>query len=56
MGSQRPTALHTVDLGSERVKASAVIGTDPMESVSSLAVVPDTFDDPPARLRFRPAS
>jgi hypothetical protein len=56
VGSQRPTALYTVDLGSERVKASAVIGTDPMESVSSLAVVPDTFDDPPARLRFRPAS
>lgn len=52
VGSQRPTALHTIDLGAGRVTSSAVIGRDPMESVSSIALVPDPFDDPPERLRF----
>jgi len=52
VGSQRPTALHTIDLGAARLTSSAVIGRDPWESVSSIAVVPDSFDDPPERLRF----
>jgi hypothetical protein len=54
VGSQRPTALHTIDLGAGQVTASAVIGRDPWESVSSVALVPDSFDDPPERLRFAP--
>ncbi|MGH2992332.1 MAG: hypothetical protein ACRDL1_02205 [Solirubrobacterales bacterium] len=52
VGSQRPTALHTIDLGSGRLTSSAVLGRDAWESVSSIAVVPESFDDPPARLRF----
>ncbi len=54
VGSQRPTALHTIDLGAGRVVASAVIGNDPWESVSSIAVVPDSFAELPRRLRFAP--
>lgn len=53
VGSQRPTAVYTVDFGSRRVTAHTVFGADPMESVSSIAVVPDSFNDPPQRLRFR---
>jgi hypothetical protein len=52
VGSQRPTALHTIDLGVGQVSSSTVIGRDPWESVSSIALVPDSFDDPPERLRF----
>jgi hypothetical protein len=54
VGSQRPLALHTIDLGAGRVTASTVIGKDPWESVSSIALVPDSFDDPPERLRLVP--
>jgi hypothetical protein len=53
VGSQRPTAVHAIDAGRGRVTASVVIGSDPMESVSSVAVLPESFPDPPARLRFR---
>jgi hypothetical protein len=54
VGSQRPTALHTIDLGAGRVSSSTVIDRDPWESVSSIALVPDSFDDPPERMRFVP--
>ena len=57
VGSQRPTAVHTIDLAAGSVTSSLVIGRDPLESVSSVAVIPDSFDDLPQRLRFRlPAS
>jgi hypothetical protein len=52
VGSQRPTALHTIDLGAGQVSSSTILGHDPWESVSSIALVPDSFDDPPDRLRF----
>jgi hypothetical protein len=54
VGSQRPTALHTIDLGAGRVTSSTVIGRDPSESVSSIALLPDSFEEPPERLRFAP--
>jgi hypothetical protein len=52
VGSQRPTALHIIDLRAGRVTSSVVLGRDPWESASSIALVPDSFDDPPERLRF----
>jgi len=52
VGSQRPTAVHIIDLRQQRVMSSLVLGSDARESVSSIAVVPDSFDEPPARLRF----
>jgi len=52
VGSQRPTALHTIDLEVGQVVSSVTLGRDPWESVSSIALVPDSFDDPPERLRF----
>jgi hypothetical protein len=52
VGSQRPTAVHTIDLGQQRLVSSIVLGSDSRESVSSIAVVPDSFDEPPPRLRF----
>jgi hypothetical protein len=54
VGSQRPPALHTIDLRAGRVTSSAVIGRDQWESVSSIALIPDSFDDPPERLRLVP--
>ena len=54
VGSQRPAALHTIDLAAGRVTSSVILGRDPWECVSSVAVIPDSFDDPPQRLRFAP--
>jgi hypothetical protein len=54
VGSQRPAALHTIDLAAGRVTSSVTLGRDPWECVSSVAVIPDSFDDPPQRLRFAP--
>lgn len=55
VGSQRPTAVHMIDLGTAKVTSSIVISEDPLESVSSVAVVPESFEGPPQRLSFRRA-
>jgi hypothetical protein len=52
VGSQRPAAVHVVDLAEERVTSSVVLGEDPRESVFGVAIVPDSFDDPSERLDF----
>jgi hypothetical protein len=54
VGSQRPTAVHVIDLRAGRVESSIELSQDPLESVFSIAMVPDRFDDPPERLRFAP--
>ena len=52
VGSQRPTAVHAVDLEAARVVRSYVLGEDPRESVYAVSLVPDDFDDAPATVPF----
>lgn len=46
VGSQRPAAVHEVDLGAEEITATYAIDGDPDESVHNIALVPDGFADP----------
>ena len=48
VGSQRPAAVHLVDLAGGRVVWSIDLGGKPTESVYGIALLPDAFDDPPA--------
>lgn len=52
VGSQRPAAVHAVDLRERRLLWSLPIGGGELESVYALAIVPDDFDDAP-RAIFR---
>lgn len=45
-GSQRPAAVHEVDLGAEAITATYALDGDPDESVHNIAVVPEGFADP----------
>jgi hypothetical protein len=51
-GSQRPAAVHVVDLAAGRVVDSVRLSDDQRESVYAVALVPDEFDDPPAGVAF----
>jgi hypothetical protein len=46
VGSQRPAAVHEVDLGAEAITATHALGGDPDESVYDIALVPEGFADP----------
>jgi len=48
VGSQRPAAVHAVDLRERQLLWSLPIGGDELETVYALAVVPDDFDDAPS--------
>ena len=52
VGSQRPAAVHVVDLDAERLVDSVALSDEPRESVYAIALVPDEFDDPPAAVAF----
>ena len=47
VGSQRPAAVHAVDLRERRLLWSLQIDGDELETVYALAIVPDDFDDAP---------
>jgi len=47
VGSQAPAALHMIDLGSGAVTGTVELSDDPRESVYAVAVLPDSFADPP---------
>lgn len=55
VGSQRPAAVHVLDLEDNRVVDTFALSEDPRESVYAIAVLPDSFDDPPPRLDFQVA-
>jgi hypothetical protein len=55
VGSQAPHALHAIDLAGGRLVSSLDLGGRPRESVYAVALLPDRFDDPPARLDWGPA-
>ena len=48
VGSQRPAAVHAVDLRERRLLWSLPIGGGELETVYALAIVPDDFDDAPS--------
>jgi hypothetical protein len=50
VGSQRPAAVHVLDLAEGRVVDSFAFSADERESAYALAVLPGTFEDPPPRL------
>jgi hypothetical protein len=50
VGSQAPAVVHTVDLSRGEVTSSFPLSREPAECVFAIAVLPDSFDDPPARL------
>jgi hypothetical protein len=50
VGSQRPAAVHVLDLGEGRAVGSFPFSGDERESVYAVAVLPETFDDPPSRI------
>lgn len=50
VGSQRPGAVHEVDLAAEAVVATYPLDGDPDESVHNIAVVPEGFSAPPSTL------
>jgi hypothetical protein len=52
VGSQRPAAVHVVDLAAGRVVDSVPLSNEPRESVYAVCVVPDGFADPPPELAF----
>jgi hypothetical protein len=52
VGSQRPAAVHVLDLGAGNTVGSVGLSDDDRESVYAVAVLPDTFDDPPPQLAF----
>jgi hypothetical protein len=55
VGSQRPVAVHTIDLDEGRVVSSIHLGDNPRESVFAVGLVPESFDELPERLEFPPA-
>jgi hypothetical protein len=55
VGSQRPAAVHGVDLVAGRLASSLTVSDAPTEGVFSVAMVPDSFDDPPGQLDFHKA-
>jgi hypothetical protein len=52
VGSQRPAAVHLVDLDEGRALDVFPFSDDERESVYAVAVLPDSFDDPPAHVGF----
>lgn len=52
VGSQKPLALHAVDLDAGQVVASVELDGEPNESVYGLEIVPDAFATPPAAERL----
>jgi hypothetical protein len=52
VGSQRPAAVHVLDLAEERAVDSFPLSDDERESVYAVALLPDSFSDPPPRLGF----
>ena len=52
VGSQRPAAIHTVDLREGRVVGSIALGGRERESVYAIALLPSRFDDPPRRFEW----
>jgi hypothetical protein len=49
-GNESPASVHTVDLAGGRVVSSLSLDGPPKESVSAIAVLPDSFSAPPSRL------
>jgi hypothetical protein len=54
VGSQRPAAVHVVDLAAGRVVDSVPLSDEPRESVYAICVLPDEFAEPPPELVFPP--
>jgi hypothetical protein len=52
VGSQRPAAVHLLDLSEGRAVDSLPFSDDERESVYAVAVLPDGFGDPPRQLQF----
>jgi hypothetical protein len=52
VGSQRPAAVHLVDLEAGAVEESIELGGDSRAAVYALCVVPEAFAPPPPRLSF----
>lgn len=50
VGSQRPAAVHVVDVAESRVVDSIALGGTGTECVSAIAALPDSFSDPPPAL------
>jgi hypothetical protein len=52
VGSQRPAAVHVLDLSEGRAVDVFSFSDDERESVYAVAVLPDSFAEPPPRLAF----
>ena len=52
VGSQRPAAVHVVDLEAGRLIETIEVGEDPREAVYGICVVPESFGPPPPALSF----
>jgi hypothetical protein len=52
VGSQRPAAVHVLDLAEGRAVDAFPFSDDERESVYAVVVLPDSFDDPPPRIAF----
>jgi hypothetical protein len=52
VGSQRPAAVHVIDLAERRAVDSFALSADARESVYAVAVLPETFEDPPPKIAF----
>ena len=52
VGSQRPVAVHAIDLDVQQVISSFHLGDNPRESVFAVGLVPESFEEPPERLQF----
>lgn len=50
VGSQAPAAVYKVSLEADRVISAFLLDGEPNESVYGICIIPDEFDDPPARL------
>ncbi len=52
VGSQRPAAVHVLDLAARACVRSYALSRDERESVYAVCLLPDEFDEPPPRLPF----